>query len=145
MFERFGEMNSWQELDTLAKNLWKEGDKESLGVFCKENGLDIRDIEDAAADEVELFVTPTMAALGRIQAEKEQKSGNTPAILFEMAKIMAADPKTAPVFLKKGKNIAGVYKQLEAIARKNKTGNCGVACGTDRELAQIILKYYGGK
>ena len=40
--------------------------------------------------------------------------------------------------------LEGVYKCLEEIARKNKTGNVGVACGTDRELAEIILNYYKG-
>ena len=143
MFEKFGEMGSYEELDTLAKNLWKEGDTEGLKALCEENGLDYQDIEDAANDGIELWIPPTMAAIGRISAEQKQKPGNTPMILFEMAKTMAAaDAKTAQIFLAKGKSIAGVYKKLEDIARKNKTGNCGVACGTDRELADIIVKYY---
>lgn len=144
MFEKFGEMGSWQELNELAKNLWNEKDTDSLKILCEENGLDYADIEDAAADGVELFVTPTMAALGRIKAEQEKAAGTTPGILFEMARIMAADPKKAPIFMAKGKSIEGVYKCLEEIARKNKTGNVGVACGTDRELAEIILNYYKG-
>ena len=142
MFEKFGEMGSHRELDELAKNLWREGDRESLTVLCKENGLDYQDIEDAAEDGIELWITPTMAAIGRIRAEEEQAPGDTPKILFEMARVMAADPKTAPVFMTKGKSVRGVYKHLESIARKNRKGNMGVACGTDRELTEIILSCY---
>ena len=144
MFEKFGEMGSWQELNELAKNLMKEGDMESLQVFCKENGLDIEDIKDAAADGVELFVTPTTAAAGRLKAE-EESDGSTPKCLYTMARMIAADPHNAPMFVKKGKNVKGVFKKLEDIARKNKSGSVGVACGTDRELAEIIMNYYQDK
>lgn len=143
MFEKFGEMGSWEELNELAKNLVAEGDMESLRVFCDENGLDIEDIKDAAADKVELFVTPTMAAAGRIKVE-EKNDKKTPKVLYTMARMIASDPHKAPMFITKGKSIAGVYKVLEKMAQKNRNGNVGVACGTDRELEKIMMDYYKG-
>lgn len=140
MFEKFGEMESYTELDTLAKNLLKEGDRESLEAMCKENGLDIQDIDDAVADGVELYVTPTMAAMGRLAAEeKETKIPKDAArIIFGMARTMAADPHEAQIFLKKGKRLDDVWKKLKAKAR----GNDGCACGTDRDLKNLIREVY---
>ena len=143
MFEKFGEMGSWQELDELAKNLYKEGDKEALEIFCAENGLDIEDIEEAAADGVELFVTPTTAAMGRLKVEQEADK-NAISVLYDAARAMLMNPHMAPMFLKKDKRLADVYQELRRMAEKNRKGNVGVACGTDRELMEIIRKYYEG-
>lgn len=39
MFEKFGEMNSYEEINELAENLFNEGDMESIKVVAKENGI----------------------------------------------------------------------------------------------------------
>lgn len=39
MFEKFGEMSSFEEINELAENLFNEGDTESLRVMAKENGI----------------------------------------------------------------------------------------------------------
>lgn len=39
MFDRFGEMNSWEEINELAANLKAEGDLDGLKVMAKENGI----------------------------------------------------------------------------------------------------------
>lgn len=139
-------MGSWQELNELAKNLWKEGDEESLKTLCKENGIDYQDVKEAAEDGVELYITPTMAAMGRITVE--EKESKIPAeakeVIYGMAKLIVTDPHTAPKLIVKGKRLDGVWKKLRDIAEKNKKGNVGVACGTDRELKKIIMDYYGG-
>ena len=46
MWERFGEFNTAEEINELAVNLRKEGDRESLKVLARENGLDA-DIAEA--------------------------------------------------------------------------------------------------
>ena len=40
MFEKFGEMNSYKEINELADNLFNEGDTESLRIMPKENGIE---------------------------------------------------------------------------------------------------------
>jgi hypothetical protein len=146
MFEKFGEMGSWQELNELAKNLWKEGDEESLKTLCKENGIDYQDVKEAAEDGVELYITPTMAAMGRIAVEEKESKipDGAKGVIYGMAKLIVTDPHTAPKLIVKGKRLDGVWKKLRDEAEKNKKGNVGVACGTDRELKKIILDYYGG-
>ena len=39
MFEKFGEMDSYREINELAENLFNEGDYESIKVLAKENGI----------------------------------------------------------------------------------------------------------
>ena len=39
MFERFGELESYKEINTLAENLFNEGDELSLYALGKENGI----------------------------------------------------------------------------------------------------------
>ena len=39
MFTKFGEMNSYKEINELAENLFNEGDIKSLKEMAKENGI----------------------------------------------------------------------------------------------------------
>lgn len=39
MFDKFGEFNSFGEINELAENLFNEGDIESLKAMAKENGI----------------------------------------------------------------------------------------------------------
>ena len=39
MFEKYGEMDSWKEINELAENLFNEGDTGSLREMAKENGI----------------------------------------------------------------------------------------------------------
>ena len=39
MFEKFGELNSFEEINELAENLFNEGDTDSLKTMAKENGI----------------------------------------------------------------------------------------------------------
>lgn len=69
MFEKFGEMDSFGEINELAENLFNEGDIESLKVMAKENGID-KDIVDLYLQgEVPVLCDPLTAALGKIDIE----------------------------------------------------------------------------
>ena len=39
MFEKFGEMNSYKEINELADDLFNEGDTESLRIMPRRTGL----------------------------------------------------------------------------------------------------------
>ena len=45
MFEKFGELNSFGEINELAENLFNEGDTESLKDMEKENGIQSEYVE----------------------------------------------------------------------------------------------------
>ena len=146
MFDKFGEFNSVEELNKAAEGLKKEGDMKSLFALAKENGIDKEDCEDYVAGDTEELVTPIMAALGRLQVEKEEFSKadiNKKMIcltIWNFVQAMAAEPEIQKGIMKK--RIEGIYKAIEGRARKHKSGNCGCSCGTDRELQEIIRAYY---
>lgn len=69
MFDKFGEMDSFGEINELAENLFNEGDIESLKVMAKENGIDIDIVDLYLQGEVPVLCDPLTAALGKIEVE----------------------------------------------------------------------------
>ena len=63
MFDKFGEFDSFSEINELAENLLNEGDIESLKVVAKENGIQ--------ADFVDLYTNGEIPELEIIAYEKE--------------------------------------------------------------------------
>ena len=69
MFERFGNMDSAEEINTVAVNLRKEGDIDSIKVLAKENGID-PDMVDIFINGEILYLCDSMsAAIGKIEVE----------------------------------------------------------------------------
>lgn len=145
LFGLFGEMDL-EELNKAAEGLKKEGDPENLKALALENGLDPEDVEDYVAGDVKQLATLRQAALGRIKVQEEQtKIPRTAAgIIYGMARAMTTDPEACRTFMKKGSRIDKVWSELEKKARDGKQGSVGVACGTDRDLKEIILKVVTG-
>jgi len=72
MFEKFGKMESAAEINELAGNLLKEGDRDSISILAKENGID-PDIAEAFAEGQISYISEDEkdAAYGRISVEAE--------------------------------------------------------------------------
>lgn len=69
MFDTFGNMNTFEEINMVATNLRKEGDKENVLVLAKENGID-EEVAQMFADGDLLFLCDaTTAAIGKIEIE----------------------------------------------------------------------------
>lgn len=68
MFEKFGEFNSFGEINELAENLLNEGDYKSLHEMAEENGVaDMAELY--CAGEIPDLCDPLTAALGKIDIE----------------------------------------------------------------------------
>lgn len=145
LFERFGEMDL-EELNKAAEGLKKEGDLDSLRALALENGMDPEDVADYVAGDVKQLATLRQAALGRITVQEEQTEipRTAAGIIYGMARAMTTDPEACRAFMKKGSRIDKVWSELEKRARDGKQGSVGVACGTDRDLKEIILKVVTG-
>ena len=73
LFEKFGEMDSVEEINLAAAGLKAEGDIESLKELARENGLDDDDTEDYVEDLVtQLIPTPAFGAVAKVQLEVEE-------------------------------------------------------------------------
>lgn len=72
MFERFGEMNSFQKINELAENLFNEGDIGSLKAMAEENGIPADFVEMFCAGDLPALCDPMTAALGKIEVESAE-------------------------------------------------------------------------
>lgn len=148
MYDKFGEFDSVEELNEAARGFLAEGDLKSLREFAEENGLDKEDVEDYIAGEMPELATSISAAMGKFaieekEIEKKSKQKKYPLmVILEMAQSIMSDREVLKGIMRKGKRIEEIYKRMESVARKHKQGSVGVACGTDRELQEIIRAYY---
>lgn len=71
MYEKFGELNSCEEINELAENLFNEGDTDSLRDMAEENGIPTEFVEMYLKGDIPLLCDPLTAALGKIEVEAE--------------------------------------------------------------------------
>lgn len=69
MFEKFGEMDSYTEINELAENLFNEGDTESLKAMAKENGIQNEFVQMYLQGDIPALCDPLTAAMGKIDVE----------------------------------------------------------------------------
>lgn len=69
MFEKFGELNSFGEINELAENLFNEGDTESLKAMAKENGIQNEFVQMYLQGDIPVLCDPLTAAMGKIDVE----------------------------------------------------------------------------
>ena len=150
MFDKFGEFNSAEELNMAAEGLLKEGDTKSLKELAEENGIEIEDVEDYIAGDTDQLATLSMAAYGRLNVLENQEIASLKnqiekmplAVIMQMLKGMATEQDMQKAIMTKGKRLTSIYAAMRDAAEKHKSGSIGVACGTDRELCNIIKAYY---
>ena len=69
MFEKFGEMDSYTEINELAENLCNEEDFDSLEEMAKENGIPGEYVEMYKEGVIPYLCDPATAAIGKIEIE----------------------------------------------------------------------------
>ncbi len=131
MFEKFGEMSSYTEINELAKNLLEEGDLDSLKEMAKENGIPDDYVEMYLEDAIPTLCDATTAAIGKIDMEcAELKPRDLMLDWVEYIKGLCMENEMiAHQVRKKGKTLKGCFADLLAYAYKNKTE-------VDKEIAK---------
>lgn len=74
MFDKFGEFDSYEEINRAAKAQLEEGDLEAIRTIAEENGLDPEDAEDFCTGAIEELTTPRLAAIGKLELEAKDLS-----------------------------------------------------------------------
>ena len=69
MWDRFGEMDRYQDINELAQNLFNEGDLDSLKAMAKENGIEKDFVDMYLAGDIPELCDVLTAALGKIDVE----------------------------------------------------------------------------
>jgi len=163
MFEKFGEFDSYEEINRAAAAQRDEGDEEALIALALENGIDKEDAEAYMDQCIEELCTPVTAALGKLKVEKEELK--LKGILLdwaeELEEVCMNDSAFAFAVRKKGKGLDGYIAKLAEEGYRNraivdkriveKAPNCKKMCG-NHEFAigvpdkttrkRLALQYY---
>ena len=161
MFDRFGELDSFGELNELAENLFNEGDHEGIRVLAEENG-----IGEFAGPYIEGDI-PTLcdaetAAVGKLIVEaKALKLQGLMLDWLEYAEALAAKKEEVAIGIRrKNKSLEGCLAVLLKAAFQNQvpvdakiikaagikgTGKVTFGVPSMGEAKKLIGQYYGGK
>lgn len=71
MFDKFGEMNSYHEINELAQNLFNEGDLDSIKVMAAENGIPEEMTQMYLEGDIPFLCDAETAALGKLEIESQ--------------------------------------------------------------------------
>lgn len=122
MFEKFGEFDSYAEINRAARAQLKEGDIEAVYMIAKENGLDKEDAEDFCTGTIEELTTPELAAVGKL--ELEMKELGLKDLLADWADTIKGrcmeDRDLAFAVRKKGKRLSGCIGEMLKVAFQKK-------------------------
>lgn len=121
MFEKFGEMSSYKEINELAENLFNEGDIESLKEMAKENGIEKEHIKMYLEGEIPELADTLTAAIGKIDMEvKELKPKEIMEDWVEYLRGQCMENEVlAHQVRKKGKSLKGCIAALLSWSFKN--------------------------
>lgn len=121
MFDKFGEFDSYKEINELAENLFNEGDKESLLAMAKENGIPEEMAEAYLQGEIAELCDPLTAALGKIEVEEaDLKPEQIMKDWVEYLKAQCMSHEVAALQVrKKGKSLKACIAELLKWSFKN--------------------------
>ena len=122
MFEKFGEFDSWEEINKAAEGQKEEGDLEALKALALENGFEEADAEDYMDGVVPEFCTALLAAESKIRIEKKdlKPEGIMVDWIDYVIKLVSDDEKVCLAVRKKGKSLKGCIGQLLIFVHERK-------------------------
>jgi len=157
MFDKFGEFDSYEEINKAAEGQKAEGDFEALKELAEENGIDPEDVADYIDGGITQLCTPLTAAMGKIEIEcKELKPQEIEVDWVNYIKGRAfEDEKIALAIRRKDKNIFDCIGRIGKEAYKNSwkphervmkaaglPSNCKLGMPGSARVKMIIKDYY---
>lgn len=158
MWDKFGEFDTFSEINELAENLFNEGDLESIRVLAQENGIPA-DLADLYMEgELPCLCDALTAAAGKIDVEAE--SLKIQGLMLDWADYIKAQCMENQILSykvrEKGKSLAGCIADLlkegfsnqwtvpKAILSEAKVTASKVTFGVPNmaRAKQIITEYY---
>lgn len=158
MFDKFGEMSSYTEINELANNLANEGDQESLREMAVENGIPEELVGLYLNGDVPELCDALTAAIGKLDVECEKlkpKEIMEDWVEYIRTQCLENDFLARQV-RKKGKNLEGCIAKLLMWSFKNQipiskeimtaagvtAGRCTLGIPGMATAKKLILQYY---
>lgn len=158
MFDKYGEFDSWEELNKAADGQKAQGDIEALKELAAENGIDPGDVEDYVDGVIPELCTAKTAALGKLAVEiADIKASEIVQDWIDYIQASAMeDLQMSLAIRKKGKSLIGClgamlkwsyaarYKVDNRIIKASGIGETGVEMGIPgmASARKIIREYY---
>lgn len=122
MFDKFGEFDSAEEMNRAAEAQLKEGDTDAIVAIALENGIDKEDVEDFIGGYEKTFVTPLMAAMGKLKVESKdlELAGITEDWKNCIVEMCAEDEALCAAVRRKGKELKLCIASLIKFSFENK-------------------------
>lgn len=123
MFEKFGEFDSYEEINRAAAAQKAEGDTEAIKILAKENGLDPEDAQAYIDGEEDELTTLTLAAWGKLDIETREAKieGVIKDWIEELKAAASEDEALAHGIRRKGKTIKQVIADWASEGFENAT------------------------
>lgn len=159
MFEKFGNMNSAEEINAKAKALKESGDVESVYALAEENGLEKEDTMDYLDECMDELCSVQMAAIGKLKVEKAalRQDGIIEDWIAKIETLAMEEWPAAVAIRKSGKSLKGCIAELLKWSWKNcyvidseitklagVSGQVKLGIPSMRTAYQIIRDYYLG-
>ncbi|MBP5383538.1 MAG: hypothetical protein J6Y57_01025 [Lachnospiraceae bacterium] len=114
MFDKFGEFDSYIEINKAAAGQKEEGDEAALKDLAKENGIDLADAEDYFDGAIQELCTPLIAAIGKLDIEEaDLKPKDIMKDWTDYIRTQIADSEEMQLAIrKKGKSLKGCIAAL---------------------------------
>ncbi len=114
MYEKFGEFNSYEEINRAAAAQIAEGDTEAILLIAEENGIDKEDAQDYIDRCVDSLCTAKMAAIGKMKLEAKELRLEGLLLDWEsyITDLCMEDQELCLAVRRKGKRMAGCMAAL---------------------------------
>ena len=160
MFEKFGEFDSYMEINMAAEGLKNEGDTKSIYVVASENGIPEDFAEMYIAGDIDCLCDREMAALGKIDVDaKEFKATEIVEDWVNYIKgCIGKDERMAAAVRRKGKSLKNCIAEILKWSFKNMypvdkdilkatgvTQTCKLGMPGSGRVKEIIRAYYLGE
>lgn len=160
LYEKFGEFDSFGDINELAENLFNEGDVDSIGILARENGIPDDFVEMYLSGDIPVLCDSMTAAVGKLDVEAaDLKVVGLMRDWVEYVKVQCQENQVLAYKVRsKGKSLAGCIAALlkrsfenqwtvpKEILKEAKTSASKVTFGVpDMGTAkEIITEYYMG-
>ena len=158
MYEKFGEFDSFGDINELAENLFNEGDLDSIRLLAKENGIPEDFVEMYIEGDIPVLCDAMTAAVGKLDAEAaDMKIQGLMLDWLDYIKVQCGENTILAYKVRnKGKSLAGCIGELmkysfanqwpvpEMIRKEAKVTAGRVTFGVPNmaKAKEIIMDYY---
>lgn len=123
MFDKFGELDSFEELNRIAIAQRYEKDEEALMILAEENGIDREDAEDFFDGVYSELTNAKLAAIGKLKIECKEYDikGILKDWVDEIIADLNEDEALAIGIRRKGKDLGQLIADMAEYGYKNRT------------------------